>query len=222
MKSVLIGGMLFRSKKAALDFFRAIRDSYNDGERVSDEEHHRKLMDLMAVHPEAEDKIGCGISHFTVETEQEFKKSRHFKIHRTDGSDTDVSFRSPIEGRNPRKDRLEALRRAIAPQIIEFQANAFEANPVHKCALTGEDVTTSSYHVDHEPPNTFHTLVDLWLVLEGIELLAVEITPPEDNQIVTEITNDRQKDSWQTFHQANARLRLLSPKGNLSGVRHSQ
>ena len=95
-KAVIIASLTFPTKRAAKDFFREIRDRYKDGERIAREDDGY-LRDLVAVHPEAGLKIGCGISHFTVETDSEFGTTRHFVIHRTDGSSTDVSFLSSID-----------------------------------------------------------------------------------------------------------------------------
>jgi hypothetical protein len=47
----------------------------------------------------------------------------------------------------------------------------------------------------------------------------IEITPPRDNQVVSEMINLSQKIDWQKYHQINAKLRLLSPRGNLSDAK---
>ena len=215
---VIIASLTFPSKKKAKEFFRAIRDRYADGVNIALEDDGY-LRELVAIHSEAETKIGCGISHFTVETDTTFGTTRHFMIHRNDGSSTDVSFLSAIDGRNERRDRLEALRRAIEDQILEFRANAFAQGQVILCPFRGIPITEASCHVDHEPPQTFVNLVDAWLASEGLQIGDLLITPPADNQIVTEMIDEFQRSSWQLFHRENARLRLLSPLGNLSDAK---
>lgn len=217
-KSVLIASLAFPTKKAAKAFFRNIRDRYQDGERIAQEDDCC-LRDLVAIHPEAVMKIGCGISHFTVDTDLKFGTTRHFVIHRNDGSVTDVSFISAIDGRNERRDRLEGLRRAIEGQILEFRASAFEAGTSIICPLRGIPITLNSYHIDHHPPLTFLRLANEWLDSKGLVIADLEITPPSDNQIVTELTNENQIRSWQQFHREHARLRLLSPLGNMSDAK---
>jgi hypothetical protein len=219
-KAVVIASLQFPTKKLAKEFFREIRDRYADGCRIGDEDD-RYLRDMVAIHPEAETKIGCGISHFTVETEVLFGRTRHFMIHRIDGSSTDVSFLSAIDGRNERRDRLEALRRGIENQIVLFKQSALFAAGPKICPLRGVPITEDAYHVDHTPPRTFIRLVDEWLAQEFLRIEDVEITPPSDNQIVTEMTADDQKRSWQDYHRENASLRLLSPLGNLSDAKLS-
>ena len=76
-------------------------------------------------HQDSKVKVGRGISHFTVELDSEFRRTRHFMIHRKDGSQTDVSFHSAIKEPNRRRDLLEALRRAVEDQIVNFKLNAF-------------------------------------------------------------------------------------------------
>jgi hypothetical protein len=63
--------------------------------------------------------------------------------------------------------------------------------------------------------------VAAWLASLRITIESVQITPPADNQLVGRMTDEVQIASWQSFHQSNARLRLLSVKGNLSGARRS-
>jgi len=217
-KPVIIASLVFPTKKMAKDFFRNIRDRYTDGERIALEDEGY-LRDLVAIHPEAETKIGCGISHFTVATDTKFRTTRHFMIHRCDESSTDVSFLSAIDGPNELRDRYESLRRAIETQILDFRARAFALNQEIICPLRGIPVTESACHVDHEPPNTFVNLVDNWLAAENLHINDLQITPPLDNQLVTEMTDEEQRMSWQSFHLDKAKLRLLSPRGNLSDAK---
>lgn len=215
---VIVGSLQFRTKTGAKQFFRDLRDSYSDGERISDE-HAICLRDLVAIHPESELKAGAGISHFSVATDAEFRKTRHFFIHRLDGTGTDVSFNSAIDGRNPKRDRLEALRRGIQDQILEFRRIAFTGTEPIECPLRGLLITQDAYHIDHTPPSTFLSLAENWLQSEEISISQIEITPPADNQIVTEMTSTDQLSSWRAFHAAHAKLRLLSPLGNLSDAK---
>lgn len=219
-KAVVIASLQFPSKKLAKEFFRELRDRYPDGCRIG-EEDDRYLRELIAIHPEADAKVGCGMSHFTVETDALFGRTRHFMIHRIDGSSTDVSFLSAIDGHNERRDRLGALRRGIENQIVLFKQLAFSSDCPKICPLRGVPITEDAYHVDHTPPQTFVYLVDGWLAQESLQIEDLEITPPSDNQIVTEMTNDNQKRSWQDYHRTHASLRLLSPLGNLSDAKMS-
>lgn len=217
-KIVYVGSLEFKTKKAAKEFFRGIRDRYQNGQSLSSEDDGY-LRDLITIHPEAKTKVGCGISHFTVERDAKFGTTRHFMIHRRDGSGTDFSFHSAIDGRNEWRDRYEALRRAIEEHILDFKTCAFSTAIELVCPLRGIPITEKFCHVDHTPPLTFFCLVNEWLDAEEIDLIDLEITPPADNQIVTELIDPRQAASWREFHRRRAKLRLLSPLGNLSDAK---
>lgn len=214
-KSIVVGDLQFPTKASAKGHFRAIRDRYHDGERLNVEDQG-VVIDLLGLHPESSSKVGCGIAFFTVETEMEFGRTRHFVIHRIDGSYTDFSFHSCIDGRSTRRDVLEALRRAVAAQIVEFRERYFADAPFSRCPLSGEPISRNSYHVDHAPPSKFIVLVESWLGRQSLSLEQVQITPPGDAQIVAEMTCPEQRGSWTGFHFQESKLRMLSPLGNLS------
>jgi Protein of unknown function (DUF3223) len=215
-KPVTIGIYSFKTKAAAKDFIRDTRDRYpQDGVRIqgSDEVF---LHSLLALHPEASDKIGSGISHFTVETDPEFRRTRHFTIHRTDGSSTDFSFNACLDGKNERADRLESLRRAVEDQILAFRDSVFSSSSPVVCPIDGSILLPNGCHVDHEFPKTFLVLVEGWLTSSSLRIDQIEITPPQDNQVVTYMTCHDQRKSWSNYHQRNAALRVVSPRSNLS------
>lgn len=215
-KPVVVGDLEFSSKAEAKQFFRSIRDCYADGEILS-QEHQGVVLDLVALHPDASDKIGTGVAHFTVQTEKEFGRTRHFEIHYKDGSTDDFSFLTCIDGRSLKNDVFEALRRAIASQVIDFRTQFFvsHATPII-CPLVGTLITPTDCHVDHVPPQKFAALVIQWMMLNDLAVKHVEITAPGKNQTVSEMTSSDQQRSWTDFHRENATLRVLSRRGNLS------
>jgi hypothetical protein len=214
------GGITLPSKAAAKAHFRAIRDAYPDGQALAPD-HSAQLRDLLARHPEAGAKIGCGVYCFTVKTDTVFGKSRHFVIHRVDGTSTDFSFLACIDGRrNPDKDRLEALRREIDDQVVAFRHEAFAEGVPLSCPITGAPLSLHGSHVDHAPPMTFRTLVGMWLESEFMGLCGVAITPPADNQLVARMTDSAQRASWTDFHRHHAALRILSAEGNQAVARN--
>lgn len=216
-KPVILASLTFTSKNSAREFFRNIRDRYQDGQIINDEDRDY-LLDLVAIHSEADAKIGCGISHFTVDTNTEFG-TRHFVIHRTNGTNTDVSFPSAIDGPNSRRDRFEALRRAVEDQILDFRSEAFRSSSIQTCPLRGISISAKSSHIDHIWPNTFLKLVGNWLNTQNIKLENIHITLPADNQTVTRMTDDAQLSSWQAFHAEHSELRAVSQIGNLSDAK---
>ena len=221
-KPISIGQRIFQTKKAALEQIKAVRDQYPDGVPL-DHEDHCFIRDLLCLHSEALQKIGVGVSHFTVATEGEFGgRNRHFVLHRHDGTRTDFSFQHCLSpGAKERNDRLLALRQAIKEQTWAFRDREFASGRQITCPYEGVTLKPDSCQVDHEAPFTFEALATAWLFSEGITLGDVEITSPRDNQLVARMTAVAQISSWQAFHRTHARLRLLSVKGNLSGARRS-
>jgi hypothetical protein len=219
-KTICIAGHEFRTKRAAKEFIAALRDRYADGVTIPDPDSIF-LDELLAAHPEAFDKTGCGISHFTVATETVFGRTRHFVVHRTDGSCTDFSFHSCLDGPKDRRDRLDAMRRALEPSILRFRGSIFLGGPV-SCPFTGVALSPRSCHIDHTPPNTFRSLVGRWLSLSGLSLDEIGITPPLDNQTVTLMADEGQRQSWIDFHDRHASLRALAPRANLSDAKKEE
>lgn len=216
-KPISVAGHDFRTKGAAKQFIAALRDRYPDGVLIP-EPDSSFLAELLTIHPEAADKIGCGIGHFTVMTDAIFGRTRHFVVHRTNGSSTDFSFHSCVDGRNHRRDRLEAMRRALEPSILRFRAAGFAAGEVI-CPFSGSVLTPQTCHIDHTPPTTFLALAERWLVASVLTLDQVAITPPADNQTVTRMIDEAQRESWIDYHDRHASLRAISPRGNLSDAK---
>ena len=94
-KPVNVGSLAFARKGDANAFFRKMLNKYDLGDKVSidDAEH---LTYLIAMHPEANEKIGVGIESFSVRTAD--YGTRCFWINRTDGTTIRFSFMSCYGG----------------------------------------------------------------------------------------------------------------------------
>src|SRR5690349_19967861 len=103
---VVIGQFQFATKKDAREFVSGMLDRYVDGERV-DEGDELFLRELLDLHPEATAKIGCGVSHFTRESDG--RGGRCFWLWRTDGTHSDWSTGKALGLTGPRHDLLDAL-----------------------------------------------------------------------------------------------------------------
>lgn len=217
--SFTIAGSQFRTKKAAKAFVAQLRDGYSDGVSISGLDASF-LAELLTLHPEAEDKIGCGVSHFSVATDTVFGRTRHFVVHRQDGSSTDFSFHACFDGRKDRRDRLEALRRAVEPSVLRFRDSQFASGAV-SCPFLGCQLQPDTCHVDHVSPQTFLALVESWLAARRMDILHIQLTPPQDNQLVATLTDEDQRADWVAYHDSVAVLRLTSPLANLSHAKKS-
>lgn len=82
-KPVTIAGIEFASKGDAKLFFRDMLHEYDVSERVSPE-HEAVLRQAVLRHPEAHERIGCGVRSFSVRSGGYGTKC--FSINRTDGT----------------------------------------------------------------------------------------------------------------------------------------
>lgn len=215
---IQVGPHKFTSKSAAKQHARGIMKRHAEiGIMTPGDEMF--LRDLIALHPESEQKIGCGILGFTTQVDPVWKTTRHFAIIRTDGSITDFSFHTCLDGNNHRKDVLQALRHAVADQVLTFLNREFETQDKIFCPFTGIQLVPFECHVDHIPPDTFLNLVSRWMTENSIDYSEIKLVENADNQWVRELLNQEQIASWQRFHILNCHLRLVSKIANLSHVK---
>ncbi len=215
---IQIGARLFATKAEAKTFARNIIARYSEGEIISGTDD-LFLRDLVAIHPEATKKIGCGIDYFTTKLDEVWRTNRHFVIIRTDGSDTDFSFHVSIDGSNNRRDVFHAMRHAVAEQVIAFQRAALSCATRPICPYTQEVLTITTSHVDHTPPDTFFALATRWMQENDFSISDIPLVDNADNQWVRSMRDPDQETSWSGFHQAHARLRIISRPANLSLVK---
>ncbi|KAF2612113.1 hypothetical protein F2Q70_00011385 [Brassica cretica] len=67
-------------------------DRYLDGERLDFEDEKIIMEKLLAFHPYAKDKIGCGLDFIMVDRHPQFRHSRCLFVVRTDGGWIDFSY----------------------------------------------------------------------------------------------------------------------------------
>jgi Protein of unknown function (DUF3223) len=105
-QQLTIGQTSFETRKAADRFVEDFL--YGQPLKVAIQEpHHSFLRALLSMHPRAEEKIGKGIHHFTVE--YSVRGSRCFCLTRIDGTKTDFTFYECVKDR--RGVRPETLRK---------------------------------------------------------------------------------------------------------------
>ena len=214
-RTLSIGPWSFSSKAKAKEYIRFILNKYAEGECIS-EEDDLFLRELILLHPEAAQKMGSGVESFSTRLDPVWKKTRHFVLIRSDGSSTDFSFLSCLDGADSKKDVVSALRQAVSDQIISFKAEAFSGDILPICPYLGVSVRFEEAHVDHAAPQTFRNLMKDWLALKGLSLEQVSISDPADNQWASEMTDSVQRNSWSQFHLQRASLRIISKTANLS------
>lgn len=94
-KPVDLGHMHFAKSGDAVDYLNEMLHRYDLGDKVSADDAII-LRAALARHPEAEAKVGCGITYFSVRT-ADFG-TRCFWLNRTDGTTEKFSHKACIYG----------------------------------------------------------------------------------------------------------------------------
>lgn len=214
-KPITVGTRSFASKKEATVATQRVLYSRPIGSHVFGDDL-QFLLDLLQMHPEFEEKIGCGIK--SIEVEQN-GPTRGFWITRLDGSRTDWSFIACLTPPTAEKQALAAFRTAIRGQIQNFKDEFFAEREFDLCPITGEKVTRDNCHVDHAPPGLFVDLVDHFVSCSGLKLAEVLVVPTTDGATETRLLDAQLDREWREYHAFNAKLRVVSRTANLSFLR---
>ncbi len=209
--------LYWRSKTAAKAFFSAMLARYEDGVTItqSDSGH---LAAILANHPEASDKMGCGIARFYKDKVN--KWSSCFWLERLDGTKTDFSYRHCIDGKAPTLEHefLNACRQAVRDDLMAAKADMLDkigiADRMVQCAVTGEIVPFANAHLDHAAPLTFEVIVKTFLAAHNITPTREDLSSPQDGQWITRFTNRKLEEMFREYHNRMAVLRIVSQQAN--------
>ena len=208
----------FSSKVAAKQYFKQLLGGYNHGDRVSGDDA-LQLYALIERHPERDRKVGCGIDHF--EVRQSEYGNNGFWLVRSDGTSTDFSYLSCIQGEPP-SHRLQVNRafRAIVRFDIQNAVNVFfdqmrDENGMVACAESGELIAREAAHLDHRPPLTFEVIVETFLAYHGLLHEQIDITAGSDGSIHPELLDKEMANDFRRYHANTARLDVIKSDLNL-------
>lgn len=93
-KPMDLGALHFKKKGDALAHLKAMLQRYDVGDRVSAADE-AVLREALSLHPNANEKIGCGVTHFSVRS-ADFG-SKCFWLNRSDGTTEKFSYISCIQ-----------------------------------------------------------------------------------------------------------------------------
>jgi len=230
-KIVLSDQLRFPTQKAALEHYKEILWLYKVGELIANPEHEEHLLLLIENHPEALQKVGEGIDYFYVDNA--YQGTKCFHIRRTDGSCTEFSYLTAVKGERPPliREFKEACRVAVQPYLFKARDKFFSDNQDFEgrveCELTRQLITKDEANIDHKDSLPFNVMVEMWIHAIKLELSPDLLTPPMDNQYVSEFVDEVLKEKWVNFHNTfcdkHKSLRIihkeanrrLSPKGRI-------
>jgi hypothetical protein len=217
--SVQIGDLEFPTKKAAKDFFKEMLARYADGEDVSEEDtaHLDKLLER---HPEATQKIGCGIKRFYRQRTE--KGTSCFWLERTDGTKTEFSYPTCVDakGKSLYQEFAEACREAVQPDLVATKRVYFgehaDGEGKVACDVTGEMIKFDESHLDHKKPMTFQVIVRTFMTANSVTPSRDILSEPRDQQFSTTFTDDNLAKKFRDYHHSLAHLRVIKSRLNLS------
>jgi hypothetical protein len=106
-----------------------------------------------------------------------------------------------------------ALRTAVQDQTSAVMDRAFLGAEEILCPMSGERIARQAAHVDHAPPR-FAELVQAWLAHHGIAIDDVPLADEPHGGAV--VAAGEMLDSWRSFHEQHAVLRVVSARWNTS------
>lgn len=178
-----LGHFGYKSKQDLLDKLKAFLQGAPQG-RLRHEEVDRKLRLLIAMHPNAERKIGLGIDHFEI-VRNVRGAGQGIHIVRTDGSEEPFSYNRCISGvvQSAHGKVCEALRFTVQPQLKQYRESITLSVT---CKLSGLPVERRrDLHIDHARP--FWRLLRDFCTEHGVDLSVLETTGSgESLQLVDE------------------------------------
>jgi hypothetical protein len=217
-KMVAIGTLAFASQKAATAHFQEILRRYGTGYlgEIIPEPAATELRWLLERHPQAEERIGCGVAFFTTQVNSApgWRDTVGFAAVRADGSRAHFSYHDCIRAPTPMAGALQAMRAEVEPDILDKRQEYFDtygdAERRIPCRLSGELVTFEQTEAHHASPWPFIVMAKAWLG-------AKRIVPDEDfvgyaggDQLGPRVRDAALAAEWREFHHQHAVISIVS------------
>lgn len=209
----------FKTQKEALAYCKAMLARYRNGETIN-EQDSQFLRNLLPRHPEAGQKIGCGVKRFFRDRTKE--GTNCFWLERQDGSTTDFSYPSCVKakGNSLAQEFAEACRQAVKPELDAAKQAHFQqhgnADGKVPCEVTGEMVAIYESHLDHKKPMTFEVIVRTFIASHKVTISPGMLSIPTDAQYVTTFVDEEIRQQFVAYHRSVCDLRIIAAKTNLS------
>lgn len=208
----------FRTKEAAMLFFREMLGRYGNGETVGERDAALLLL-LLERHPEVLQKVGCGVKRFYRAATP--KGTDCFWLERDDGTVTDFSFKSCVDARGKTlfQEFAEACREAIQSDLDQRKKDHFakhgDSEGKVECEITGKKVAIYESHLDHKKPTTFEVIVHTFVAAHKLEIRPEMLNRPGDGEFAVTFVDKELERSFKSYHAEVAKLRIITATANL-------
>lgn len=203
-----LGPFQYSSKQELLDGLKVFVATAPVG-MVSHKIAIQKLHLLIALHPDAERKIGSGIDHFKVQRNV-LGAGQGLWLVRSDGTEESFSYKRCITGvRQSSYGKVcEALRFSVRSQLIAYRETL--TLPAI-CAISGEEIVhRSNLHIDHKVP--FWRLLQAFSEIHGIDLSVLDTVGSGEGLALVDQEISK---AFETFHLTHAELQPSSKTANI-------
>lgn len=243
-KPLLIGNNAFLTKKEALGYYKAILNSYNFGESLS-EKDYEEIFGLIQ-YDESFEEDECGDFENNLENddgrlqnedEQEGEveeedifiedikvskvqfNTKCFEIFLSDASSYYISYIMIINQHSINIDTVfnKACRNATQQDMKAVKQEYFDKHSVKghvKCQETNHLSKWEELAIDHRQPNTFSVIVDRFKEVYKIDASKIDYITDENNNIIFEDKGLAEK--FRIYHREKSNLRIVRKELNLS------
>lgn len=238
-----IGQKEYKFKKEAILHYRAILNSYDFGQSLSDSDYN-DLIDLInydylnnlaeqeatyeSCEEELIDEVELNNDDDNNENEifiEDIKvarvqfNTRCFEIFYSNKTSYYMSYLIIINNTSytPEKMFYVACRNSVHSDIRSVKKEYFDKNSIKgqvKCQETGVLSKWSELVVDHKQPNTFSIIVDRFKEVTKIDLNELEYTSNDQNHIIFQ--DSSLTENFRNYHKEKATLRIVRTECNSS------
>lgn len=241
-KQILIGNNVFSTKKQALSYYKAILNSYNFGESLSDKDYseifdlikydesfdeeecedfenvlNEEVQEKIEEEPENEEQEDIFIEDIKVSKVQ--FNSKCFEIFLSDASSYYISYLMIIGRPTINFDQIfnRACRSAIQKDMRAVKQEYFDKYSIKghvKCQETEKLSKWEDLAIDHRQPNTFSVIVDRFKEVNRIDTLEVDYITDESNNLI--FKDENLAENFRNYHKEKSNLRIVRNEINLS------
>ena len=175
------------------------------------EDDKKFLMKILLMHPNASEKIGCGVKDF-------FVGKGCFWLVRQDNSTTDFSYIKCLQGKHyPLQEFSMCCRAAVSEYVFYIKLKLYNEQNVDGfivCPISGQKVDFSNIHIDHHKPK-FREIVRSFIKDNNIEVSS-DMVARGDKQLGIKFRDIELAKRFLEYHNKIATFRLLSKTANIS------
>jgi hypothetical protein len=213
MSKYFIGSLGFKTKKECESYTRSKINSIGVCVINKDDANYNFFIDLINNHPEVDEKVGCGVNHFFIQSNSLNRKAFQTMIKRTDDSEIDFSwiYCCQFKERSLKEHLNRAMRESISPFTMQYKKSQSKLI----CSLCKkEDDEYSNYHVDHNDP-PFRTIRDNFLTETTKTIPAFFGDCSISKLTIFKQEDINFKNDWINYHNSKCTYQILCSKCNL-------